>query len=204
MRPDYRGNLIHLHWCKSRYLLQHCILGLTTEQKLLINPPWGQREADSSRPDPIQSPLKSVQTPSAPVGLGQGPRRALSQLCCQNAKSFSIGFASLVLIHVWRSLGRGGGFWGFFFLNWGMISPLPACGLCAKEQERGQEMIFWSHQLPVATSQWRVDVSITGTPRSLGRGKSPLSAAEGQIWSHGWVWVQSPARQTWLKLEEAW
>lgn len=44
----------------------------------------------------------------------------------------------------------GGGevFEGLFFLNWGMISPLPACGLCAKEQERRQEIIFLKPSAP--------------------------------------------------------
>lgn len=140
MRPDYRANLIHLGWCKSSYLLQHHMLGLTTEQKLLITPPYpqGWREADSSQPDPVQGPLKSVQAPSAPVGLGSGPQWALSQLCCQNTKPFSIGFASLVWYMCEGAWGRGGKFLRVcVFSNWGIISPLPACGLCAKGKEAG-------------------------------------------------------------------
>lgn len=141
MRPDYRANLIHLHWCKSRYPLQRCMLGLTAEQKLLINTtPQGRREADSSGPDPIQSPLKSVRAPSAPVGLGSGPRQALSQLRCQNAKSFSIGFASLVLIHVWRSLrtGRGGRFLRFFLKTEEWFHPCQHVDFVQKNRRKGR------------------------------------------------------------------
>lgn len=166
MRPDYRANLIHLDWCKSRYLLQHHMLGLTTEQKLLITPPPpGMKGSRFLQPDPVQGPLKSVQAPSAPVGLGSGPQWALSQLCCQNAKPFSIGFASLVWYMCEGAWGRGGGFWGFVFFKLRNDFTLASMGTLCKKRG-GRRSFCQSHQLPTAASQKRVDVSITGTPGS--------------------------------------
>lgn len=136
MRPDYRANLIHLHWCKSRYLLQHRMLGLTAEQKLLINTPTRMKGSGflpaRSDPKPVEVGTSSISS----SGFGIRPAASAEPALLPKCKILFHWLCQFGVNTCVKELGGVGGFWGFF-LNRGMISPLPAHGLCAKEEGAG-------------------------------------------------------------------
>lgn len=118
MRPDYRPNLIHLHWCKSRYLLQHRMLGHTREQKLLITthictpPRMKGRGFLPSRPDP--KPIEVSTSFFSSGGFGIRPAASAEPALLPECK---ILFHQLCQFGVNTCVKEPGGrrIWGNFF-----------------------------------------------------------------------------------------
>lgn len=148
MRPDYRANLIHLGWCKSRYLLQHHMLGLTTEQKLLITPT--PRDEGKQIP-PSQTQSKARWSRYKLLQLQWVWDQARSELWASSAAKTQNPFP--LALPVWcdtcvKELGaEGEGFWGFvFFQTEELFHPCQHVDFVQKE--RRQEIFFLKPSAP--------------------------------------------------------